>query len=156
MKPFIPATMSWPTCKLSGDPLRFLCQIEACASPLVHVVSMESDLMLQFFAGADGRSVEGGTLRTRLIRSPGQQSEPANMEIPASATLLESAVVTGWEERSDYPGYDEPEFPHDMADVFSGGDEAYIERFGPTSGLKFGGWPYWVRFSPGPWIPFDL
>ena len=143
-KPFVPATMSWPTCKVSGDPLLFLCQIEARTSPLA--ACMEPDLMLQFFARAQGRAVGGdGGVLARLVRAPDQQSEPANMGIPASVTLLESAVVTGWEEGSDYPGCEEPDFPLDKADEHDGGKEAYVDRFAPAGGLKIGGWPYWVR-----------
>ena len=59
-------TMSWPTCKVSGDPLLFLCQIEARTSPLA--ACMEPDLMLQFFARAQGRAVGGdGGVLARLV-----------------------------------------------------------------------------------------
>jgi hypothetical protein len=55
------------------------------------------------------------------------------------------AAVTQWTEIEDYPGPEEPAFPSSTAEQYSGGEDAYIDKYCPATGIKVGGWAYWVR-----------
>ena len=150
-RPYIPAGREWPLCPVSGDPLLFLCQIVARGSPLAPMTE-DPDTMLQFFARADATAVHDdphGSVLARAVRAPDRCPAPPNANIPQAATLLESATVSRWDEQCDYPDREEPEFAGAPSDDHSGGSDACVGRFSPAGGIKVGGWPYWVRVTPG-------
>eukprot|EP01043_Picozoa_sp_COSAG02_P007522 COSAG02_NODE_226_length_28168_cov_64.619153_3_plen_252_part_00 len=148
-RPYIPQGREWPLCPVSGEPLLFLCQLVARDAPLA---TDDPDTMLQFFARADAAAVRDdihGSVLARAVRAPDRYPAPPNAIIPQAATLLESATVLRWEECSDYPDREEPEFASALAADGSGVGGACPERLRPISGIKVGGWPYWVRVTPG-------
>jgi hypothetical protein len=85
----------------------------------------------------------------RAVRAPDRYPAPPNAVIPQAATLLESATVLRWDEHSDYPDREELEFASALAADGSGVGDACAERLHPISGIKVGGWPCWVRVTPG-------
>lgn len=144
-RPYIPQGREWPLCPVSGEPLLFLCQLVARDSPLA---TDDPDTMLQFFARADATAVRDdihGNVLARAVRAPDRCPAPPNAVIPQAATLLESATVLRWDEHSDYPDREAPEFASSLAADRSGVGDACAERLHPISGIKVGGWPYWVR-----------
>ena len=146
-RPYIPKGREWPVCPVSGVPLLFLCQLVARDSPLA---TEDPDTMLQFFARADATAVHDdthGNVLARAVRAPDRYPAPPNAVIPQAATLLESATVLRWDEHSDYPDPEEPEIDGALAADDSGGGDACVERLHPASGIKVGGWPYWVRVT---------
>ena len=146
-RPYIPKGREWPVCPVSGVPLLFLCQLVARDSPLA---TEDPDTMLQFFARADATAVRDdthGNVLARAVRAPDRYPAPPNAVIPQAATLLESATVLRWDEHSDYPDPEEPEIDGALAADDSGGGDACVERLHPASGIKVGGWPYWVRVT---------
>ena len=148
-RPYIPKGREWPVCPVSGDPLLFLCQLVARDSPLA---TKDPDTMLQFFARADLTAVRDDThghVLARAVRAPDRCPAPPNAVIPQAATLLQSATVSRWDEHCDYPDPEEPAFASALAADDSGGGDACAERLHPASGIKVGGWPYWVRVTPG-------
>ena len=148
-KPYIPQGREWPLCPVSGEPLLFLCQLVARDSPLA---TDDPDTMLQFFARADATAVRDdihGNVLARAVRAPDRYPAPPNAVIPRAATLLESATVLRWDEHSDYPDREELEFASALAADGSGVGDACAECLHPISGIKVGGWPYWVRVTPG-------
>ena len=143
----MPTGLRWPMCQHSGNPLLFLCQINTRE---IQIAGTGPGL-LQFFASADGSSVEyedsENYIFARLLPVPLESGDQDPS--PPEVIILEPAMVSTWEKICDYPGRDEEEFDFQQAEQYSDGEDAYETKFSPVRGLKARGWPYWVRLYVG-------
>ena len=146
---FIPKGDAWPECPECNGPMQLFVQLNPKDLPEI-MASRLADRMLQFFycTQCEDWTPFSPSHVTRLIPLDG---EPAVLRSPV-ADSFPPLTITGWEEKADFPSWEEPEVPDGASED---GDklEALYDLGYPLSGEKLGGWPMWVQAAEYPDCP---
>lgn len=157
-KPVLKQGESWPVCPNCNKQMQLFVQLNLSDIPkdagaegegflqMFYCTSYEPHCEVQceaFFPFAKSTLV-------RIVSNAEAASHDHSM--PSSLEPFPAKTITGWEEATDYPGYEERS---DEGVELTEEEEnlSYDEEIAPQTGDKLGGWPAWVQSVEYPSCP---
>eukprot|EP01113_Clastostelium_recurvatum_P005969 TRINITY_DN12692_c0_g1_i2.p1 TRINITY_DN12692_c0_g1~~TRINITY_DN12692_c0_g1_i2.p1 ORF type:complete len:379 (-),score=103.12 TRINITY_DN12692_c0_g1_i2:117-1253(-) len=156
--PYLLPGEKWPKCGVctEGGPkyLRLMCQFDLAHVPATFRRLYGNEGLLQYMMcddECDGwwDSFTGGHIQrvVRVAEGPADQTK-----VPAKCELFPIRMINGWEEKPDYPHYED--YDDKLTDWF--GDDDDLQDFYQDNddfhvrGDKLGGWPDWTQSAEYP------
>lgn len=169
----------WPACSRCNNPMEIFAQIDLDAVPEDYAGRFGSGLLQLFYCVESDCAAENSWEHfdetMKLVRIVDPNAGGAGTKNPLGSS--KPRRVTDWQEVSDWPGYDEAEnlgVKWDWEGNYSGPTRLVVEAigirsepvsnhameeacdydaYGPATGDKLGGWPYWVQNVEYPGCP---
>jgi uncharacterized protein YwqG len=156
-KPVLKKGESWPACANCGKPMQLFVQLNLSKLPTAANVKGEGYLQMFYCTSYEPHcEVECEAFfhfsKSTLLRIVSENEIDTSVEAPAIEEAFPAKKIGGWEEITDYPGYDErSEEGLEMNDNEQ--ELADESNIGPRAGDKLGGWPLWVQSVEYPSCP---
>jgi uncharacterized protein YwqG len=146
--PWIPEGSEHPTCANCGRPLPLLVQLDVATLPEPKRFGGTGLIQLFYCTSSDPLcevDVEAFfPYKSSVVARRVDAEEPGAASTATPVTVFEAKRIVGWEEREDFPNWEERE--ELLADLVGEDEELDDEddRF-PLVGEKLWGWPLWVQ-----------
>lgn len=137
----------WPGCGICGQPMLLVVQLNLSKIPIAMQVNLDKQGYFQFFyctkhdcEEKTNFSAFGKNKLIRIIGTDNLHDKVKEPDRPLRDIEYASRLITGWQERVDYPDREECEsiLGCRLEDDFTDEDTCI-----PND--KFGGWPYWTQ-----------
>lgn len=158
-KPVLKQGESWPLCANCNKQMQLFVQLDLSGIPKEAGVKGEGFLQMFYCTSykphceIDCEAYFPFSKSSLLRIVSKEEAAPHDQSMPADLEPFAAKTITGWEEKSDYPGYEERS---DEGIELSDDEESLIDDhgdLGPASGDKLGGWPCWVQGVEYPSCP---
>jgi uncharacterized protein YwqG len=160
-RPYLLEGEDYPTCPKCGKPFQLFLQLNISELPedFREEIGMEEGLIQMFYCTTwedehqceiDWESYFPFT-PAQFVRLVIPEGKGQKVEVPEIEGYLKPKVIVGWEEKVDYPGWEERE--EVGVELTDEDDDAIYDMEIVYAGDKLGGWPYWVQGVEYPECP---